>query len=136
MRRTDLLLGICLAILLTSAGLKAQQANSVTTGQAVTMNRLMTFNGSLKDSSGQPRLGTAGITSASTPRRKVAIRSGGRVRRYSWMNKAVTLSYWERLKGKDCRWRSSATAERNGWGSRCRANQSSRAFCFGQCRMA
>jgi len=62
MRRTDLFIGICMAILLTSAGLKAQQANSGTTGQAVTMNRLITFNGTLKDSSGQPRLGTAGVT--------------------------------------------------------------------------
>ena len=62
MRRTDLFIGICMAILLTSAGLKAQQANSGTTGQAVTMNRLITFSGTLKDSSGQPRLGTAGIT--------------------------------------------------------------------------
>jgi hypothetical protein len=62
MRRTDLFIGICMAILLTSAGLKAQQANGRTTGQAVTMNRLITFNGTLKDSNGQPQVGIVGIT--------------------------------------------------------------------------
>jgi len=102
-RRTDPFIGVCTAILLTSAGLKAQQANSGTTGQAVTMDRLITFNGTLKDSSGQARLGTVAITFGIYTSQRVEIRCGGRVRRCRRMGKAVTLSCWDRLRKKDCR---------------------------------
>ncbi len=60
MRRAQAFMAICMMILLASAVSSAQQAS--TTSADLTMNRLITFSGTLMDANGQPRLGSAGIT--------------------------------------------------------------------------
>ncbi len=62
MRRTDRFFGICVVTLLIFASALAQQTNTRTTGRDLTADRVITFNGTLKDSNGLPRLGNFGIT--------------------------------------------------------------------------
>jgi hypothetical protein len=62
MKSTHLSIIVSMAILFAASELKAQQGDVRPTGREVTANRVITFNGAVKDASGQPRLGTVGIT--------------------------------------------------------------------------
>ncbi len=59
--RLFFLIIVSMAILFASTGLQAQQANAASIGRNAAPHRLITFNGSVKDANGQPRLGTIGI---------------------------------------------------------------------------
>jgi hypothetical protein len=51
-----------MALFLTLAGLHAQQTSTGSTEKTMTADRLITFNGTVKDANGQPRLGALNIT--------------------------------------------------------------------------
>jgi len=53
---------VLIGVFLTNAGLQAQQANTRPMGQELKANRLIAFDGTLKDANGQLRLGTVRIT--------------------------------------------------------------------------
>ncbi len=55
---------ITMTILCASEALPAAQANTASIARDPAPNRLITFNGILKDAHGQPRFGTVGITFA------------------------------------------------------------------------
>ncbi len=55
-------LGLCLIVLLSSTAVAARQASPGNSGSGLAMNRLITFNGTLRDTSGAPLIGSAGIT--------------------------------------------------------------------------
>ncbi len=62
MRCIQFLFTICLCTLTSYSTIKAQSSDSGPSAQRVSAIRLITFNGTLKDANGQPRLGTVGIT--------------------------------------------------------------------------
>ncbi len=62
MRRIDRFFGFCVASLLVCAPVLPQETSTRTTGRDLTADHLITFNGTLKDNSGLPRLGNFGIT--------------------------------------------------------------------------
>ncbi|HYK89365.1 MAG TPA: hypothetical protein VE398_11375 [Acidobacteriota bacterium] len=64
MRRTFPWICLCLSLLLISTQLMAQQASGEPAARQASTNRLITFNGTLKDSNGLPRVANIGITFA------------------------------------------------------------------------